>query len=263
MSGPDPLPVLAALVKAHAAPLPQTGTREPIYFMELGGGSEIQHHALGDDVPDFDKTVLEELHGQGLLLVEYHDHTMKIVPTPEGRRVAEQYERAQSEHPLADLGPFLQALATQAGTDNPLAWPAVRPVLVALRDYWAAGGFPVHGIQLRPLLTAAPEEHVGLFTATIRSLIAGDYLRATSQLGLNDLPSEAELTDRARAILDGWPGAAPDELVVNLLAVIAERAHSETDPVRKSRLEAVGATIKELGVSTASEVISKVITGGM
>jgi hypothetical protein len=77
------------------------------------------------------------------------------------------------------------------------------------------------------------------------------------------MPAELQLTDRARSILDGWPGAPPEELVENLLAVLAHEAQQEQDPVRKSRLEKVGATVKELGVSTASEVIAKVLTGGM
>jgi hypothetical protein len=37
------------------------------------------------------------------------------------------------------------------------------------------------------------------------------------------------MTDPARAVIDGWPGAAPEELFENLLAVLAAQEASETD----------------------------------
>lgn len=80
---------------------------------------------------------------------------------------------------------------------------------------------------------------------------------------LGQLPGEVVLTDKAYEILDGWPGAAPEELVENLLAVIASTAASEPDPSRKRRLETLGATIRETGVAITSEVIAKVLLGGM
>jgi hypothetical protein len=132
---------------------------------------------------------------------------------------------------------------------------------VALRNYWVAGGLSPHGIQLRPLLIAVPAEHGELFTGTLPALVEGEYLRPASGQSLNGLPSEVALTDRARNVLDGWPGAAPEELVENLLAILAEGAHAEPDPARKRRLEKVGETVKDLGVSTASEILSKVVLG--
>jgi hypothetical protein len=71
------------------------------------------------------------------------------------------------------------------------------------------------------------------------------------------------VTEKAHAILDGWPGAAPEEVVQNLLAVIAVAAAGEPDPTRKGRLEKLGAAIGEVGVSITSEVIAKVLTGGV
>ena len=75
------------------------------------------------------------------------------------------------------------------------------------------------------------------------------------------MPAEVEITDRTRAVLDGWPGATPDELVENVLAVLAEEEASETDPVRKSRLKQMAETVKEVGVSTAGEVLARVLMG--
>lgn len=121
----------------------------------------------------------------------------------------------------------------------------------------------MRGIQLRPLLVSVPDEQHGLFTATIRALIEGDYLRSPSDISVNDLPSEVALTDRARTVLEGWPGAAPEDLFQNFMAVLAERAAAEPDPSRKRRLERVSETVKELGVATASEVLAKVLAGGV
>jgi hypothetical protein len=61
--------------------------------------------------------------------------------------------------------------------------------------------------------------------------------------------------------IDGWPGGAPEELVENLLAVLRAAAATETDPARKGRLERLIETIREVGVATAGEVLSKVVLG--
>ena len=103
---------------------------------------------------------------------------------------------------------------------------------------------------------------MGLFVATVRALVAGDYLRSTTDLSALDVPLELVFTDRAHAVLDGWPGAQPDELVQNLLAVLTAAAASEPDPDKKRRFERVAETVKELGVATASEVLAKVMLGG-
>jgi hypothetical protein len=267
MSGPDPIAVLLALVKAHEVPIPGTGSRDPILHIQLMNEAYLQHHALPEDTPaHVDKTVLEELAAQDLISIDYThvaSGTLQIVPMPRGRALAEEHERAQSKEPVADLASLLAAVAGQAEADNSLAWPAVRPVLVALRDYWAAGGLSMHGIQLRPIGYAVPQEHEGLFVATIRSLLDGDYLRADGMLSFAGLPSEVQLTDRARSVIDGWPGAEPTELVENLLAVLSEQARTEKNPEQKRRLESIGKTIKELGVATASETLAKVLTGGI
>jgi hypothetical protein len=263
-SSPSPLPLLVAFVNAHAVPLPNTGNREPILLLSYDGGAHLQHHGLLEVPSDADEALIDELHHQGLISIEYQSGGTKLItPTPQGRAAAAEYERAQSAEAVADPSPLLNAIAAQSASESQLAWPSVRPVLVALRDYWAAGGFSIHGIQLRPLATAVPEEHEGLFVATIRSLVQGDYLRADGSLSFGGIPSEVQLTDRARSILDGWPGADPRELVENLLAVLAEQARSELDPTKKKRLEAVGSTIKDLGVATVSETLAKVLTGGM
>jgi hypothetical protein len=111
-----------------------------------------------------------------------------------------------------------------------------------------------------------------VFAATVRALIDGGYLAPTGVLGgqvtddearVTEVPGEVAITEKAHSILDGWPGAAPEEIVENLLAVLAVAAPDEQDPARKRRLESLASTIKEVGVSVTSEVIAKVITGGM
>jgi hypothetical protein len=94
-----------------------------------------------------------------------------------------------------------------------------------------------------------------MLTGTATPIRCADLRRAALHL----IPYEA----CREAVLDGWPGAAPAELVENLLAVLIEQAQGEADVTRKRRLERLIEAVKELGVSTASEVISKVITGGM
>ena len=71
------------------------------------------------------------------------------------------------------------------------------------------------------------------------------------------------ITEKAHTVLDGWPGAAPEELVENLLTVLTVAAADETDPARKRRLERLAKTIREVGISVTSEVIAKVLTGGL
>lgn len=56
----------------------------------------------------------------------------------------------------------------------------MRPVLAALRGYWEAGGFSPGGIQLPAVCKETPEEQDGMVVATFRALLAGDYLRGTT-----------------------------------------------------------------------------------
>ena len=171
--------------------------------------------------------------------------------------------RSLSDEPTANTTALLEAIIRQGDATNKLAWPAVRPVLAALRDYWMESGFPTDGIQIRPLVAACPSEQRPMFRATIASLIEGGYLRAASSISIDGFPTEIALTDRARGVLDGWPGADPKDLAENLLAVLAERAEQEEDPARKRRLSQLAETVREVGTTITSEVLAKVITGGM
>jgi hypothetical protein len=254
--------VLAALVEAHAVVHPNTGRREPIMYLRHMGGADLQHHGL-DEVPAADDALLEELLGQGYIDIDYREHSWSIAPTAAGRALVEQHQRILSLDPVAEPQPVLDALAAQAESDTKLAWPAVRPLLAALRGYWEAGGFSVHGVQLPALLNVLPEQHEGLFIATVRALVRGEYLLPTTDLVANDVPGEVAFSDRAHAVLDGWPGAAPKELVENLLAVVAAAAASEQDPKRKRRLEGLAETVRELGVATAGDVLARAFAGGL
>lgn len=255
--------VVASLVRAHEHPHPRTGHRESILFIAHMGGAHLQHHGFEEgERPDLDEADLDELSGLGLIDLDYSGNTLKFTPTARARNLVEQHERVTSLDPVADLAPLLQAIAQQAQAGNKLGWPAVRPVLAELRSYWEAGGFSPHGIQVPAILDATPADHDPLFVATMRALVAGGYLEPTSDLVARDLPVEVQLGERAHSVLDGWPGASPDDLFQNFLAVLDAQASAETDPVKRGRLEQIGAAVKELGVQTASEVLAKVITGG-
>ncbi len=119
------------------------------------GGASLQHHAL-EETPEADDAVLEELHAQDLVDIDYRKNSWNITPTAPGRRVIEEHDRVLNLEPVADLEPVLDAIATQAGAERKLGWTAVRPVLAALRDYWEAGGFSPHGIQLPAILSKTP-----------------------------------------------------------------------------------------------------------
>ena len=75
------------------------------------------------------------------------------------------------------------------------------------------------------------------------------------------LPAEVQFSEKAHTVLSGWPGASPDELVNNLLAVLTKRAAEEADPDRKRRLEGLAESVRAVGVSTVSQVLSKVLLG--
>jgi|SRR5581483_2348201 len=264
--------VLRALVEAHSQRHPNTGDREPIMFLRHLGGSHIQHHGWAEPPSGIDEALLEDMHAKGLITIDYREHNWNITPTEFGRAVVDESERIANRQPVADLKQLITAVEAQNQAPNPLAWPAVRPVLAAMRTYWQQGGFSKHGIQLPALGEALPDEQRALFAATIRALIQGEYLAQTGQLAtsvaddsgrISQLPGEVAFTEKAHSILDGWPGAAPEELVENLLAVVAAKAAEESDPGRKRRLETLYETIRELGVSVTSEVIAKVLTGGM
>jgi hypothetical protein len=267
MAAPDMLALLRAFVEAHDQPSPQTGRREAIAYFEHSGGGTLHHHGLSDPAPLVDDAVLRDLQAGGLIDVDYVGQSaLEITPTPQGRRLIEEHDRVLNPRPAADTTGVLEATAAQGRSENPLGWPAVRPVLASLRAYWQEGGFSAHGVQLLPLLNALPDEQHNLFAVTMRTLIKGDYLRATTDLGAQangvSLPAEIELTERAHMVLDGWPGASPADLAENLVAVLSEELMTETDPTRKSRLTSLLETIRDVGTATAGEVLAKVLTGG-
>ena len=256
------LELLTALVRAHEEPLPATKHREPITVFHVGGRNVMQHHAFGaTGAPEADDTLLEDLHTQGLISIEYHDHTWLLTPTKLGRSIVAEIERAHQEEPKADVDALISALEGQRASDNKLAWAAVRPVLEALRRYWENAGFPIDGIGMMPLLASIPDGTEGQFQATIRSLLKSGYLSPAADIEIHGMPAFVSITEQTHAVLDGWPGTTSQEVVENLLAVLAERAAQEPDSEKRRRLERVGSALRELGVSTASEVLAKVLMG--
>ncbi|HEX8123752.1 MAG TPA: hypothetical protein VF549_21050 [Solirubrobacteraceae bacterium] len=253
--------LLRALVKAHETP-GSDGTREPIYVFRHSGGQSLQHPALSD-VPAFDETMLEDLHAGGFIDIDYRERSSRITPTQDGRRLIKQLDAVEDTEARADVTAFIEAVELQGRSSNKLAWPAVRPVLLAMRRYWEDAGFDPDGVGLVPLYAAIPDDAEPMFVATVRSLLASGYLDLAADIQFNDLPALVRFTDRAFEVLDGWPGASSQDLVENMLAVLTERAQGATDPDERRRLERWRDTVRELGVSTASEVLAKVLTGGM
>jgi hypothetical protein len=238
-------------------------------YLPFRGG--LIHHALDGDSLVVDDALIEELRDNDLIGIDYGANSWKITPTSQGRRVVEEGERSRGGEPAADVASLRAVFDAQAEAPNPLAWPAVRPVLEALRTYWQESGYPAHGISLLPIADKMADSAAPVFAATIRALVAGGYLERGWLGGTivgddgrrSDFPGEVALTDRAHAVLDGWPGASPTELVENLLAVLVRSAAEEGDPTRRKRLETLAAAIKEVGVSVTSEVIAKVVAGGV
>lgn len=231
-------------------------------MIRTSGGDLLKHHALREDAAEVDAALLQELEGRGWITVDDSRSTWQVTPTAKARALVEQHERIMNLEPVADIGPLLGVIAEQAQSKAKLSWTSVRPVLLALRGYWEAGGFSPHGIQLPAVLDELPEAHEGMFGATIRQLLDGGYLRATTDLVVNRVPGEVELTEKTHTVLDGWPGAAPDDLGENLLAVLLAAAEADPDPDRKQRFKKLAETVREVGVSTAGEVLAKVLMGG-
>jgi len=255
--------VLRVFVEAHEVPYPRRGGREPILVIHTSQGELLKHHALGPDAPDIDTALLQELAGRGWITVDDSRSTWQVIPTPAARALVEQHDRIMNLEPVADVQPLLEVIAAQAQSPAKLSWAAVRPILLALREYWEAGGFSAHGIQFPAVLNELPAEHEGMLGATVRQLIDGEYLSATSDFVVNGVPGEVELTEKTHTVLDGWPGAGPDALGENLIAALLAAADQEPDPVRKRRFTQVAETVRELGVRTAGEVLGKVLTGGI
>lgn len=253
--------LLCALVSAYATP-DAGGGRQPILFASWMGGYAIQHHT-GSSWPPYDEGTLDTLSAKGLIsFSKDYRGSGSITPTPLGESVAAEYARLQGSKIVADVEPLLAALRSQSVAENILAWPVVRPVLAALRDYWVAGGLSPNGIETGAIIEECPEDLEDLLITTVRSLIDGSYVAAGGKLTVNGIPAEIVLTTASRVVLDGWPGAAPAELVENLIAVLAERARDEADPAQRKRWQVLLDTVRELGVSVTSEVLAKVLTGG-
>jgi hypothetical protein len=102
----------------------------------------LSHHALGDEPPTVDDALMEEMHAKGLIDIDYRANNWNITPTPLGRQVVEEQERSRTDQPAGDVAVLTAAFARQSEASNPLAWPAVRPVLEALREQWKDAGYP-------------------------------------------------------------------------------------------------------------------------
>ena len=85
-----------------------------------------------------------------------------------------------------------------------------------------------------------------MFAATVRALVDGGYLVPTGVLSgqvtddkgrVTEIPGEVAITEKAHAILDGWPGAAPEEIVET-----SSPFSRSLLPMNKIRLGSVGWT---------------------
>jgi hypothetical protein len=257
------LKLRAVIVKAFDEP-DDRGRREPLFLFRAMQADALQHRALPPDFDrDLDVTVIEELRYGGLIDVDEGRGTWKITPTPLGRQAVRDYQAASETTLSAPAGDFLEAVEQSAQADNPLAWPRLEAVLIGLRQHWQAASFPSDGVLLRPLIEAVPDEHRGAVVVALRARLQGGYVEASSDIEFRrGIPAIASLTPRAFEALDGWPSDSPAQPYERLLAGISAEADATTDPERKRRLQKVGESLRELGVNTASEVLSKVILGG-
>jgi hypothetical protein len=115
---------------------------EPIVYIRAIGGSTLAHHALKEPPAGVDEALLEDMHAKGLISIDYGQHNWNITPSEFGRDVVDENRRINSVEHLADTEVLVEAVSRQAQAENPLAWPAVRPVLAALRDLLAERGIP-------------------------------------------------------------------------------------------------------------------------
>ena len=251
------LEVLTAFVDAYAVTT-DNGERRSILYVRYIGGHQLQHHGSGE-WPRFDDGTIDSLRQQGLITFAGKD---SFTPTALGQEVAAEYKRSNEACLVGDPAPIFTAVEEQSVAENILAWPVVLPVLAALRDYWVSGGLAQHGLAMKPLIEEVANEFRDLFLATVTMLVEGEYLEAAGCLSVLGVPGEIRLTTKARSVLDGWPGAAPSDLVQNLLAVLSERVRDEPDVEQRKRWQSLLDLVKELGVSVTSEVLAKVLTGG-
>jgi hypothetical protein len=259
----DPImKAVRAFVRAHEIKGGRNDEREAIIYFT--GHGELLHHAFDEDnpAPDVDDAFINELVYADLLDREFNNGTWSLAPTPAARNLVETADRVTDTKPRADLADLVAAVGAQAEAENKLGWVAVRPVLVALRRYWESGGFSQYGIQLPAILKALPAEHRALFGATVRSFLEGEYLRALPTiLETEGLPVEVTFTDRARSMVDGWPGASDQDRYENVLAVVESLREQATDEREKGKLATFRDAVRDVGVQTMSEVIAKGITG--
>jgi hypothetical protein len=261
--GEKALTLLAVIVKAFDDS-DDRGRREPLFLFRAMQADVLQHRALPPDFDrDLDVTVIEDLRYGGLIDVDEGRGTWRITPTPLGRQAARDLQAASETTLSAPARDFLEAVGQSAQADNPLAWPRLEAMLISLRQHWQAAGFPGDGVLMRPLIEAVPDEQRNAAVVALRALLHGGYVEASSDIELMPgVPAITSLTSRAFEALDGWPSDSPAQLYERLLAGIAAEAEATTDPERKRRLQKVGESLRELGVNTASEVLSKVILGG-
>jgi hypothetical protein len=148
-------------VEAHAQPEPGTGTREPIYYIEHH--HKVMHHAILDDQPYIDDALVDTLQTKGLISIDYGgSHTLRLTPTDLGRETVRRIDRSTAPSTTA-IEPLVAAFGDQALSSNPMAWPSIRPVLEALRDYWHACGYPPDGVVLS-VIANEMSEGIGPFS---------------------------------------------------------------------------------------------------
>lgn len=256
------LKLLLVIVQAFDQP-DDRGRRQPLFVFRTAQGDVLQHPSLPQNFDtDVDLTVLEDLRYGGLIDVDEGRGTWKVSPSPFGQQAVHDYRAASDTTLSAPADDFKAAVGELAEAANPLAWNSLRGVLVAVRQYWQAAGFPGEGVRLRPLIDAVPDEHRNAAVIALRALLRGSYLEGSSDVEfLTGVPAIAALTPRAFEALDGWPSDSPAQLYERLLRGIADEADATTDPERKRRLQRVGESLRELGITTASEVLSRVILG--
>lgn len=252
-------------IEAYDETRPGSSANEPLILVTSLQEDVLMHHGLaGNGSRDVDKPTLEVMAAEGWIDIDYATSNLSFVPTPYGRSFVESSIRVDTEEALADVAPIVTAINDQDEAENRFAWGHVSETLGAIRNYWDSSGFPATGIALPAIYAALEDDQARLLGATVSRLYEGAYFSTRHpQLHSLDAPAEVILTEKAFQALDGWPGGSNIDMAVSLIAAIGDRAGIEGDPEKRSKLESLGKTAKEIGVETISEIVAKIATSSV
>jgi len=247
--------LLIALADAFAVRDDQ-GAREPLFTFRAAGELQIQHPAFpADDWRHIDDEVLEHLASQGLIRLEYGNNTNKVFVTVDGERVADEARRLlQPEDDVPE------------GLEVDLDWETVaRPVLEAVYAAWRARGAPADGVIASSVARAVGDgDDNGRQTRrAVALLVQEGYLDAAGSMVVDNAPAAIIVTGRGMQVVGGWPTTTAEAATYALLVALDRAIEETTEPERKTKLQRFREVALDLGQGTLTEVLARVVTGGM